>query len=391
MAINYSTCPCCESSRIKQLLHRGAFPAILFPIEKENKCFVRESPLTVVSCVDCEHMFLNHIDPEFNRQLYLDYYYLYPFSSLESMLGPYRIPFEKLFGFFISNNMIGNRLLEIGCSNIQELDFYNAFGLSCLGVSPGANSDTPDLLVDCFYEDYQVDRPYDVIVSRFNLEHIVDLNQFMKKVLKDLRPGGYLFIQVPNIRSFVLNSCINVFAHEHPHYFCKTSLISLLSRFDLSIEYAKGNDDDPSILIVAKKHVPTIDISRKVLVNLRYIDDIVHIIEANPRADIYFYGAGLSLTGILYLDDRTRAYCDRIHVIDDNNSLLGKWMPNVDVIIETQPSFNDSKGNILFITLSSIYHSEIIDRIRSENYHEIYLLDKKGVHKLEHDTIVNRS
>lgn len=382
MRVNHDICPCCKNKRISKVFEAKSFPAILFPIEKEKRLSVDTDTLLVFSCGSCGHLFLNNINVEFNRNLYRDYYYLYPYSNLETMGFPYRIPFDNVFSFFSSADNSNKRLLEIGCSNIRQLDAFKDLGFVCTGISPGADKDYPATLIDGFYEDTEMEELYDVIVSRFNLEHIIDLDKFMKKVYEDLSLDGLFFIQVPNVRSFLVNGVISAFAHEHPHYFCKESLKSILLDHGFYIECIKATDDDASIIAVVGKPKPGVLMANQVAINMKYVDAINNIITDHPAAELYFYGAGLSLTGLLYLDDRILRHQDRVFVVDDNELLHGSFMPNTDIQIQP-PIFlpNRRKSRILFITLSHVYHAAIIEKIKSSDFDEIFVLNKGGVRK----------
>ena len=382
MRLNYEICPCCKSKSISNLFETKCFPAILFPIEKEKSLSVHAEPLLVFSCVNCDHLFLNNINVEFNRNLYRDYYYLYPYSNLETMGAPYRIPFNNVFSLFSYAENSNKRLLEIGCSNIRQLDAFKDLGFVCTGISPGADKDYSSALIDGFYEDTEIEESYDVIVSRFNLEHIIDLNKFLRKVYEDLSEDGLFFIQVPNARSFLANGVINVFAHEHPHYFSRTSLKAILLNHGFDIECMKATDNDASIIAVVRKSKKDILMAGQFAINMGYVDAINNIITDHPDADLYFYGAGLSLTGLLYLDDRILMHQDRVHVVDDNELLHGRLMPNTDIQIRAPIfSLNRRKSRILFITLSHVYHQVIIEKIKSSDFDKIFILNKDGLRK----------
>ena len=51
------------------------------------------------------------------------------------------------------------------------------------------------------FEDYESEMSFDVIVMGFILEHVDDPKQILTKFRKNLRPGGKLYIAVPNAKS----------------------------------------------------------------------------------------------------------------------------------------------------------------------------------------------
>jgi SAM-dependent methyltransferase len=65
------------------------------------------------------------------------------------------------------------------------------------------------LLMDNFYEtdltmlDFQVipDNKFDVIILSHVIEHLTNGDQVIQKILGKIRPGGYIYIEYPGIRS----------------------------------------------------------------------------------------------------------------------------------------------------------------------------------------------
>jgi len=380
MNITHSKCPCCKSNKISEIYKNESFPAILFPIEEEKRDSVSTKDIHVWSCESCDHLFQNCIDIEFQKNLYKDYYYLYPYGNLETMGSPYREPFNNIFKIFTEKNSSSMRLLEIGCANVEQLNYFIDSGFACTGVSPGADREYPHILIDGFYEDLMMRDSFDVIVSRFNLEHILDLDRFMSKIFNDLNDDGLVFIQVPNVSSFLGNGVISVFAHEHPHYFSKNSLVALFSRFEFQIECIKAREMDSSIIVVLSKDRTTPKVSKQVLENIKSIEEVNKIISNHSDSDLYFYGAGLSLSGLLYLDPQVKEIKSRLFLIDDNALLTGKFMPNTNIRVQCEifrPE--NTQSRILFVLLSSIYHETVLGKIDIDSFDAIYVLDKNGL------------
>jgi hypothetical protein len=373
-------CPACGSGVIREVIRSVDYPAILFPIEYEKRFSVATDAIIVMSCEACSHMFLTEIDRDFNRKVYSDYYYLYPYGNLESMEEMYRKPFDSVFRIFSQNGTTGT-LLEVGCSSEKQLDLFKAMGYVCSGISPGADSAGSSALMDGFYEDVRFEEEFDCIVSRFNLEHIIDLGVFMEKVHAELKDNGMLFVQVPNVECFLNSGVISVFAHEHPQYFCKSSLAAALTRASFQLEFIKAEDSDPSIIAVARKPKTSLRISDRVKANLHSADAILDIMSHAGDADFVFYGAGLSLIGLLYLDARILGYKDRIAVIDDNEIIAGRYMPNTDLKVIPLDSRETNRGAILFVFLNRIYHSRVFAKAAAAGFESIYFLDGTGVCK----------
>ena len=382
MELTHKFCPACSSKNIHPILESKNFPSILFPIEEENRQKVSTSPLMAKGCGDCNHIFLTSINLEFNRNIYSDYYYLYPFSNLDSLMHYYRLPFENIFKIFA--NPKEKKLLEIGCSEPSQLDFFKEQGYSCIAISPGSNSNSGTEMINGYYEDIEFEKVFDCIVSRFNLEHIINLEDFLKKVYSDLIDGGLFFAQVPNIASFLYGGMVNIFEHEHPQYFCKSSLYAAITRANFQVEFIKGDDLDPSIILVARKIKTPDNLIKKLSSNLKNIESIIAVLnQSKDDTHFVFYGAGLSLAGLLYLDGRILQFLPRVTLVDDNQILWGKFMPNSDLkVLPLDPKYSYKKS-ILFLLLNHVYHDQVIKRIKNIPFKEIYSLDDHGFNKIQ--------
>ena len=65
-------------------------------------------------------------------------------------------------------------------------------------------ADNPDFSGEVrtvFFEDYDSDMLFDVVVMGFILEHVDHPRQILEKFKKNLRPGGKLYVAVPNAKS----------------------------------------------------------------------------------------------------------------------------------------------------------------------------------------------
>jgi len=369
-------CPACGGSELAELVHTSQFPAILFPIEKAKRSSVATSDLRGLSCQGCNHIFLDDIDLDFNRSLYRDYYYLYPYSALESMGDAYRRPFENAFTFLKGSGK-GARLLEVGCSSGKQLEFFSTLGYSSVGVSPGAEVTEDCELIDDFYENVPFSQEFDCVVSRFNLEHIVDLDLFFRKVRSELKEGGCFFVQVPNIEAFFEAGLLNVFAHEHPHYFCKKSLTKLLTRVGFELEFIDAQG--PSIIAMARS-VSKVFAPLQLMSRARdVVEKIISLMEAGEGRRFIFYGAGLSLTGLLYLDRRIMALENSIVLVDDNPILLGRYMPNTNLMVSAFEDVSFEPSDVVFVLLNEVYHPRVAEKIENVNSGPVYWLSGDGL------------
>lgn len=380
MSIQHRSCPACGSYDIQEIVRRSSFPAVLFPIEEAKRNSVTTAALVAMGCRKCDHLFLNEIDQTFNQRLYTDYYYLYPYSNLESLETAYRRPFERVFRFaFEDGSGVGKSLLEIGCSSDNQLDLFRAAGFACTGISPGADSLNSQSIIDGFYESHTFSQSFDCIVSRFNLEHIIDLPGFLAKAYRELKVGGLLMIQVPNVQSFLAGGMLAVFAHEHPHYFSRASLSLALERSGFKVELIQADISNPSIIACARRRDDAPHSRNQARQNLAFMDTVLDVMRKEDRASFVFYGAGLSLCALLYLDDRISEFMERMQVVDDNPLLHGRHMPNTRLKVLPLDAITEPQDAILFVLLNSIYHARVMPRVRPLGFKKVFCLTGEGV------------
>ena len=390
-------CSVCKSQNIVGFMEIDKLPLLLFPVDESVKDDIIAKTIKAFRCTECNHIFTAPLDTAEVELIYGKYYRYYPFENLETMNSAYRLPFEKVFDRVFAKHCVhtkGETLLEIGCSSGEQLKYFGNYGLSCQGIDPSPlNVDESGRIISGLYETYEFARQYDIIVSRFNLEHLNDIHIFYEKVWSDLSDNGILFVQVPNIPVFVANFIPLFLAHEHIQYFNPYSL-SLASKKHgftvIDIEYT----DSQSILITLQKSLEKgpeengkIEIQKlSPTFYSDYLQKRTGIAEdfktlLNERREICFYGAGLALCWILY----DLCYADngknRI-VIDDNPLLHGRFLPGTSYRISAFDAAILRYSTVL-LTLSPTYHTRVVQKLFDAGYQgEIFSLDNQGLHKV---------
>ena len=285
----------------------------------------------------------------------------------------YRNPFEIFFNRIFSqksSSITAGTLLEIGCSSGEYLRYFEQYGLDSYGIDPSPlNSGGSENIISGMYERHELTQQYDVLVSRFNLEHLNDIHVFFRKAWNDLTHGGILFIQVPNIAVFT-ESFIPVFlAHEHIQYFNAYSL-NLASRRHgftvIDIEYsgtqsimiALGKDSGDRVTTDVKK------VTSDFFPNyLQKRSDVGNIIKSflQEHKSICFYGAGMALCWIIYDLGYHNDSAGGI-VIDDNPMVKNKFLPQTDFMIAPFDGRIVDKYPTILLTLNPAYHARIIKK-----------------------------
>lgn len=374
-------CPACKSEKIEAFMSYDLFPAIIFPVEASKFNSVSKAPLESSYCTECGHIFINKIDQDFIKKIYQDYYYLYPFKFLESMQEPYRIPFEKIADIFLTRKTAS--LLEIGCDDAEQMKSFIERGYKCTAINPGAAPSEEVQFIDGFYGcNTDVPGCFDYILSRFNLEHVIDLDAFFDALKKNLKHDGIVIVQVPNTAYFLNSGFLNVLAHEHVHYFCQRSILSIIKRHGLEVIYI-SNESNPSLICAFGRYNPPCRSAEKAMNNAATLQQINKLLACNQGKSVLFYGAGLSLSAILYTAAIERSLLSSVQIVDDNPVLKNRIMPDTRLQIQSLEDVDISSFAAVILTLNQYYHSKVQARIRAAGFSgSVFAIAEEGLIQL---------
>ena len=144
-----------------------------------------------------------------------------PMEAVKKIVFGYEYPLTMLERYFGKEKVKTLRILEIGSGNGFFLCYALKCGLDIIGVEPGKtfgfegrylraikllnlNSmcDAEKKLIDASAEKLPFkDNSFDVVISIAVLEHVRDLDMSMRESIRVLKPGGFLWANVPNYNS----------------------------------------------------------------------------------------------------------------------------------------------------------------------------------------------
>lgn len=206
---------------------------------------IRDSEaIGVAHCQHCQHTFLNtfdHIDNEyFEKNEFLeskkidDHKVADSFQSrLNHFAAENRDRFERI------NQIICNKnVLEFGCGAGGLLRLIEPLCKSITGIER-----TESFVKQLEQENYQIypnlediKEPCDVILSFHVFEHLPDPISILKTCYEKLKPGGMIYIEVPNLNDALLSLYDIPEYHEfyyfkdHLHYFTRATLNSVFQQ-----------------------------------------------------------------------------------------------------------------------------------------------------------------
>lgn len=139
------------------------------------------------------------------------------------------------------------RVLDVGCSAGFLIEFLRDSGWQVQGIEPSGEAVTHarhELQLPVHHgslESFSTDQTYDAIHCAQVLEHVVDVETFVQRLASLLRPGGVLWLEVPNDFS-ILQTVAQakydkpawwVVPDHHLNYFGFDSLSQLIAGYGL--------------------------------------------------------------------------------------------------------------------------------------------------------------
>lgn len=191
------SCPVCGSADAKRIGARGG------RAHRDGKGVETQ----VVKCRDCTIYYTSPtLIPETNpyaKETAEEYFHLHD-SRRKIVQG------EELAAF--AEKILGQpgRMLEIGCGRGELLVGAANRGWSVYGVemtedfAAAARANGVEIERSSVEECRSLDKAYDVVLLAAILEHLYDPTAILRRVREALRPGGLVFIDVPNESSLTM-------------------------------------------------------------------------------------------------------------------------------------------------------------------------------------------
>jgi len=374
-------CIVCEDRDVRELLSYDKYPLCIgvMPLELQGK--VKSFPLAIGRCNRCGHIQqINTVTEEYKEVIYKnDHSELLSSVPTPSKTGIGKSEAEECFNFFKSCNLPLGKALDIGCYDGYFLSLVKNEGYDAWGVEPNPISIIAEkkygipIIRDFFSEGYFEKNSFDVIILRNILEHIVEVNDFLIRVNKVLKPDGHMIIEVPNTTFHLQRGTLGGFFHQHLSYFSLGALLYLLSRHCL--ECVNSYEDYFMYLcvkkaITKKKEYPLpgekSDISDKEVEQYFFEynkkkKDLRELLEKEENVAVF--GAGGHTTGLVHMIGKEFAKKKIKYVYDNNPLKHGNTLADVPVIVRNPEAMKVDKPDILIIS-TNLHQEAIFSQIR---------------------------
>ena len=350
-----------------------------------------EFPLAVNRCEDCFHLQLTHaVDP---MLIYTHYLYV----SGTSKTG--RDHFEWFANF--AQEYMGleaSSVLDIGCNDGTQLDYFKALGLQTYGIDPAKNlyeTSSKNHKIYCdFFGPNLIDtlvkdkvRP-DIIVAQNSFAHNPDPVAYLTSLKQIMNYDTRFFIQTSQA-DMVLNNEFDTIQHEHVNFYNINSMNELCNRAGLKlIDAIKCPIHGTSYIFVVGRgagrpaHIANLiemEAAQGLLspatynhwsANVKELIEHLCVVVADAKANGYaVIGYGAAAKGNTLLNS-AKIKLDAI--VDDNPLKQGLYSPgmNVPIVpIEFLDTFAED-ARVMFVPLAWNFYKEIKQRIKAKRTNE---------------------
>jgi len=338
-------------------------------------------PLAVNQCADCFHLQLTHVvDP---AVIYKDYSYV---SGTSQTYLDYMFWFAKWTREY-ANIQFGS-VLDIGCNDGSQLDYFEKLGFLTYGVDPAENihatSTAKGHRVVCGFWDEQSignldNRQFDIAVAQNSFAHNPDPLAYLKLLRPLMKPSGVFFVQTSQA-DMVRNGEFDTIYHEHVNFYNVNSMNKLCQRAGWElVDVIKTPIHGTSYIFVLRpnhtrrEHVANlINMEADLLDNKTYrawaararkiSSEFSSRIELFRDQGYQIVGYGAAAKGMTLLNF---ANVRLDYIIDDNPNKQDTYSPGQDipvVSIDHLSNYNND-DKILFVPLAWNFFKEIKGRI----------------------------
>jgi len=272
-------------------------------------------------------------------------------------------------------SLAGQRVVEIGSGTLYVAErLVERLGAARVTACDPALRQTPRspaIAVERAYFGTVDLPPADLVVSLNTLEHVPDLGPHLRAIRRLLRPGGRLFLVVPDCSRGLAAGDVGICVHEHLSYFTPDSLLATLAANGLETTWHDSRED--TIFAVARPAKPVAGrpddrrpaallarFGRALAANLARARQLLQTLE-RPLA---CHGCSVHLSnlfGLLGLE-----HDPSITLFDGDERKVGRYLPTFDRPIRSarDPSYRRMAS---VVVAAMTYYREIAEGLGREH------------------------
>jgi len=386
---SFKFCPVCDSNNIKKISR----------VKKETGYFKKKINVTLNICKSCSFVFQS---PRISKY-YLDKYYKKSNNASGKTFflknkNNYKYGLNHSRFDFLKNNIKKNKkkisILDIGSSSNNFLELFDKKKFNLNAVEPSRQNNNKLIkLYNETFEKIKFKKKFDIIVSFHTLEHIYDVNFFIKKISEIIKPNGVFFVEVPNGLKMGFTTIEDYYPFEHMSYFNSENLKILLTKHNFG-NFLFDKSDNTNLRVLAyfkdkpkKNFIIKKTIRKKVNIFVRnynkyqkknnllkkiIINKLNNFIKKykNQKKIVAIYGAGVHTH---YLFSLSNAISYAKYIFDGNIDKKGRYFKNYQI----KHIDEISKYKIDVIIISSVnFEEEIYNSLLKINFDKKFKIIK---------------
>lgn len=227
--------------------------------KQETGYFNKKVMVSLNLCKKCSFVFQN---PRIIKN-YLDDYYKNSINSsgktfFEKNKKNYKFNLnfvrKKFLEKFLKYRKKKYELLEIGSSSYDFLDLLDKKKFLSSAVEPSKQKKKSKIKIyNKVFEKINFKKKFDIVACFHTLEHIFDINLFLKKITQIVKSDGIIYIEVPNSLNMGFITIEQLYPFEHMSYFNSDNLKIFLSKYNFN-KFLIDKKDKTNLRIIAKKN-----------------------------------------------------------------------------------------------------------------------------------------
>jgi SAM-dependent methyltransferase len=358
--MNESCCRQCSSNQLSMCLTlKNAPPSIQRLLTKEQLGSDVAISLSVYQCMECGLF-------QLTEALESNYYDDYVMTASHS---PQMRAFQRsqAFSFVSSFDLLGKRVIEIGCGDGNYLQYLHEAGAIPYGIEPSKPfcqmAKERGFQVLEMYVGLQQPvpgAPYDAFVARQVLEHIPNPNGFLQGIRQALSPTGVGLVEVPSLEQTLEGGRYYDFCSDHLSYFSSLTLRHALERNGFVVlEVTRGMNREYNVAVVSKApEYEFVTLQRELEVATQDLRTFVETYYLQGKRVAVWGAGGKGITVLAVAQVR-----DITYVVDSDPHKKGRFTPVSHLPIFTPEKLLSDPVDAVIVTAVA-YRDEILTELR---------------------------
>lgn len=383
-----SRCIVCGSTNLHELHNFNNCPVCIGVVPPRLFGKIKGLPLVIGECKECGHVqqTKNLVNKE---MIYKDKYSgLLSSVPMPSKTSVGSTEAQMSFDFFVNSNIPRGKVLDIGCHDGYFLSLIKKKGYKVQGIDPSPATKIARqkykirVIQDYFSTKYFKENSFDVIILRNILEHLPKANNFLADINKVLKPGGYVFIEVPNTPFLLKNGVLLTFHHQHLSYFSIDVLRYLLSMHSMKIvRFKKGyflyilarkvaRAKNKAFKSAKKDNKAIKEAKQYFSIHQKRINVLNKILKRDNR--IAIFGAGGDTAHLInMLNENLKR---KIKYVYDNNRLKHhNYLAELPVEVRSPKNIRHDKAEAVIVS-TNLHQAEIVKQLKAMNIAELKIV-----------------